>query len=104
MNRFIIVTLCAAALGCASHPSFSGGSQDEIIAIAKAELARRHIHLPRDCSVKVVEGVTVFPVQKAQKEYFVLFTFTLRGKRDAVFKVVVGRQSKRVVEFVDYRE
>ena len=91
-------------LGCASQSSFSGTSQGEIIGIAKTELARRHIQLPRDYGSKVVEGITVFPAQKAQKEYFVLFTFTFRGKRDTVFKVVIDRQSKRVVEFVDYRD
>lgn len=104
MNKVVVVTLCAFMIGCANGSLYSGVSQSEIVATAKAELSKRHIRLPRDCSIKVVEGITVFPVQRAQKEYFVLFTFTVHGKRDVFYKVVVDRQSRRVVEFIDYRD
>ena len=66
---------------------------------------RRQIRLPPDCDITVDdEGVTVFPLQKPREEFIVRFTFTYRGKRDVVYKVLIDRRSRKINDFIDYRE
>jgi hypothetical protein len=104
MNKPLIIILCLAAFGCVNHPTSSVVSRrDEMIQIAKREIDRRHIQLPRDCDITVVEGMAVSPVDKAREEYFVQFTFTHGGKRDIVYKVVIDKRSRKVSDFLDYR-
>ena len=92
-------------MGCVSHPRPSDVSQrDGIIEIAKHEIARRQIRLPRDYDVTVDEGVTVFPVGKAREEFIVRFTFTYHGKHNVIYKVVIDRRSRKIDDFIDYRD
>jgi hypothetical protein len=105
MRKVFVISSCLALLGCLSHPRPSDGSQrNEIIQIAKREIERRHIRLPLDCDITVDDGVTVFPVGKAREEFVVRFTFTYRGKRDVVYKVVIDRRSRKIDGFIDYRD
>lgn len=105
MSKISVIICCLALLGCISQPRPSDGSQrSEIIKIAKREIDRRHIHLPLDCNITVDEGVAVFPLGKPREEFIVQFTFTYRGKRDVVYKVVIDRQSRKIDDFIDYRD
>jgi hypothetical protein len=78
--------------------------RNEIIQIAEREIDRRQIHLPPDYDITVDEGVTVFPLEKPQEELVVRFTFTYRGKRDVVYKVLINKRSKKIDDFIDYRD
>ena len=51
----------------------------------------------------VVDGVYVTSVERKREEYFVLFTFTHDGKREVVYKVTIDKHSRKVYDFVDYR-
>lgn len=105
MNNLIIIILCLGLSACSSQLPTSGNSRrDDIVQVAKEEINRRHIHLPRDCDIKVVDGVYVTSVERKREEHFVLFTFTHDGKREVVYKVVVDKQSGKVIDFVDYRD
>jgi hypothetical protein len=77
--------------------------RDDIVEMAKQEIERRHIQLPRDCDIKVVDGVYVTSVEKKREEYFVLFSFAHGGKREVVYKVDIDKRSRKVIDFVDYR-
>jgi len=104
MNKVVIIILCLAMLGCISHPVTPVISRrDDIVQVAKNEIDRRHIHLPRDCDIMVVDGVYVTSVERKREEYFVLFTFTHDGKREVVYKVTIDKHSRKVYDFVDYR-
>jgi hypothetical protein len=105
MSKVFVISCCLALLGCISHPRPSDVSQrNEIIQIAKREIDRRQIRVPLDCDITVDEGVTVFPVGNAREEFIVRFTFTYHGKRDVVYKVVIDKRSRRIDDFIDYRE
>jgi hypothetical protein len=105
MNKILISILCFTVLGCVSDRVSSAVSQrDEVIQIAKGEIERRHIRLPSDCQITVVDGVRNVELQELREEYFVRFTFTRGGKRDVVYQVQVNKRSRSVDGFLDYRD
>ena len=105
MSKVIVLILCLGVLGCVSHPATSTVSRrDEAIQIAKGEIERRHIRLPSDCEITVVDGVRNEELRELQEEYFIRFTFTRGGKRDVVYHVQVNKRSRKVDGFLDYRD
>lgn len=105
MKKVLTIVVCLAISGCASRAVTPVGSQhDKIIKVAKGELIRRHIYLPKDCEILVDEGVYVTSVEPKREEFLVLFTFLYNGKRDVIYKVGIDKRSISVCDFVDYRE
>ena len=102
MTKLIIIAVCACLLGCVSSPVTS--APDELIGMAKREISRRHIQLPSDCDITVDEGLTAPQIGPARELYFVRFTFTRAGKRDVYYKVIIEKRSRKVEQFLDYRE
>jgi hypothetical protein len=104
MIKVFLVGVCLGLFGCTNRPPTSVTSnRDEIIRIAKREIERRHIQLPPDCNISMYEGVTVFEPQGSREEYIVRFTFMFHGKREVFYKIVIDKRSKRINDFIDYR-
>jgi hypothetical protein len=105
MKKVLTILFCVAISGCVNRAVTPVASQrDKIIEVAKRELNRRHIHLPKDCEIMVDEGVYVNSVAPKRKEFHVRFTFVYNGKRDVMYKVGIDKSSMTVCDFVDYRE
>ena len=105
MSKVAIVTLCLGVVGCLSNPAPSTALQRvEAIQIAKGEIGRRHIRLPSDCEITIVDGVRNVEAAGLREEYFVRFTFTRNGRREVFYQVEVNKRSRRVDGFLDYRD
>ncbi len=104
MSKTAILLFVLSLVGCVSLSDSSQVSQrDEIIQIAKREIDRRHVHVPKGCDITVVDGVTAFEVGKAREEHLVRFTLSNAGKREVIYEVSIDKRTKKVNDFVDYR-
>jgi hypothetical protein len=105
MNKIVFIAVCLLLLGCVNGapPSSPTSKRDELIRIAKLEIEKRHIHLPADCTITVHEGVAVFEPRGSREEYIIQFAFIYHGKQDVVYKVAIDKQTRKVNDFMDYR-
>jgi hypothetical protein len=74
-----------------------------MIQVAREELNRRHIKIPNDCIITVVDWVSVSAIQPPRKSHLVRFERPPGGERDVLYAVVIDKRSRKASEFLDYR-
>src|SRR5437763_6067968 len=103
MMRGIVFVFCVAVLACVNHALPAATKRDEMIQAAKGELNRRHINVPKDCIITVVDWVSVSAIQRPRESHLVRFERSHGRKREMLYAVVIDKRSGKVSEFLDYR-
>jgi DNA relaxase NicK len=110
MNKSISIILAILTTSCFGNPQtlqgeITGPQREKLISVAKQELKRRNLPLPRDYNVVVENGKFMNEIDTSARElYGVSFTFTYRGKRDAFYSVLIDKGSGRIDQVSDLRK
>lgn len=109
MNRIIVICIALGVVLSVPDVSLADRRSEQItsrdaIRIARQELERRKVSLPKDYDLKVMEGNAYFEFEKPRKIYVVSIHFTDRRKRRVNCTIHVDRQSGKVDAFSDSRK
>ena len=108
MNKSPIVLTVFCIVGCFVHQASAGLFFGQVktrdaVTIAKHEVERRKVPLPKKYKVSVTDGNAFFEFEQPRKIYVVSFAFADRAKRHVVYTVHVDKRSGKVDAFSDSR-
>jgi hypothetical protein len=100
VSLFVALTLLAGGLsvGSAGKPP---ETREQMVIIAKQELKRRKLPLPKRYEVKVEEGFSRTEIRPPARIFGVFFKFIYRGAKDTVYIVWFDENGK--IEVAGYR-
>jgi hypothetical protein len=99
---FLAALLLLSFLGTArSGPELTSDERKKVIIIAKQELRRRNITLPRRYEITALNMEMVTEVAPARPLYEVNFHCVYRGKKQLIYTVVIDKRSLKVTLFSD---
>lgn len=103
MTKAFTLVFCLTLLGCATQSPLEATQRDKMIQVAREELNRRHIKIPKDCIITVVDWVSVSAIQPPRKSHLVRFERPPGDERNMLYAVVIDQGSGKASEFLDYR-
>ena len=107
MNKLILVTAFLLLAGCAGMYQQPARAKEldraAVIQLAKDELDRRGLDLPRFYEVEFENGAIGDEIGPPRPIYSVSFLFVYRGHKRAVYTVFIDKRSHKVDQVSDYR-
>jgi hypothetical protein len=73
------------------------------VEIAKAELVRRGLSLPRHYDVAVSHGQVITEINPRREIYVVTFSFMYRGRKDIIYTIHIDKRSGKIEDVYDSR-
>jgi hypothetical protein len=103
MNKLILVTAFLLLAGCAGTYRQPELDRAAVVQLAKDELGRRGLDLPRFYEVEFENGEIGDEIGPPRPIYSVSFFFVYRGHKRAVYTVFIDKRSHKVDQVSDYR-
>lgn len=107
MNKLTLITAFLLLAGCAGTYQQSARTKEldqaALIQLAKDELGRRGLELPRIYEVEFENGEIGNEIGPPRPIYSVAFLFLYRGHKRAVYTVFIDKRSHKIDQVSDYR-
>ena len=97
----ILLVACSTYDNRFSSRDIPSGKQEEVINIAKAEIARRHVRLPEGIRISVIRDEIILEFMPEIPIYAVSFYAPDQRRSVPLYRVFVRRDTRQVYSFID---
>jgi hypothetical protein len=105
-SKRLAIILCLIGVLCVSSSKNAEGGElkrEEAVKIAKQEVARRRLSLPKNYIANISDSLAFIEFQPTREIYIVSFTFAYHGKARVAYEVNIDKRSGKVDDLTDLR-